>query len=153
MKVNGTHHTGFSVIDLERSIEFYALLGCEVIWQRVVTDEYFRKIVGLPDCVVRAAHLRVPGSDHVIEMFQYVPQLPAAQLVPNEPGHAHVCFIVNDLPAAYAELLEGGVRFKSEPVAITAGVNAGGYGVYLLDPSGITLELFQPPPRPTGPRS
>ena len=147
MNVKGTHHTGFSVVDMERSIAFYALLGCVVIWRREVTDAYFRTIVGLPDTVVQAAHLRVPGSDLVIELFQYQPQLPAAALVPDVPGHAHVCFVVDDLPTAYAELLAKGVRFRSEPVLITAGVNAGGYGVYLLDPSGITLELFQPPLR------
>jgi lactoylglutathione lyase len=147
MIVSGAHHTGFSVIDLDRSIEFYTALGCEVLWQRDIDDEYFRTIVGLPDTVVRAAHLRIPGSDHVIELFQYQPHMDPAELVPNEPGHSHIAFIVDDLPAAYEELVGRGVRFKSEPVMITAGVNAGGYGVYMLDPNGITLELFQPPKR------
>lgn len=145
MIVKGTHHTGFSVVDLDRSIEFYALLGCEVVWRRQVTEAYFRDIVGVPDAIVQAAHLRVPGSAHVIELFQYAPQHPAAGLVPNTPGHAHLCFLVDDLPAAYRELVAKGVRFVSPPVLITAGVNTGGYGAYLLDPSGITLELFQPP--------
>jgi lactoylglutathione lyase len=147
MIVNGTHHTGFSVLDLDRSIEFYSMLGCEVIWQRETTDEYFGKIVGIVDCVARAAHLRIPGSTHVIELFEYVPHQSATNLVPNQPGHSHVCFVVDDLPAAYAELKARGVRFTSEPVLITAGVNTGGYGVYMLDPNGITLELFQPAKR------
>jgi catechol 2,3-dioxygenase-like lactoylglutathione lyase family enzyme len=134
-------------VDLDRTIAFYALLGCEVIWRREVTDAYFRTIVGVPDAVVGAAQLRIPGSSHVIELFQYAPQLAPSDLVPNTPGHAHLCFLVDDLPAAYAELRAQGVRFLSEPVLITAGVNTGGYGVYLLDPSGITLELFQPPRR------
>lgn len=148
MTVNGTHHTGFSVVDLQRSIEFYAMLGCEVIWEREITDEYFRQIVGIPDCVVRAAHLRVPASDHVIELFQYEPQLSPAELSPNTPGHSHVAFLVNDLPTTYEELRAKGVRFLSPPVLITAGANTGGYGVYMLDPNGITLELFQPPKTP-----
>lgn len=148
MIVSGTHHTGFSVLDLEQSIAFYGLLGCEVIWRREVTDDYFRDIVGVPGCVVQAAHLRVPGSSHVIELFQYGPQHPKAGLTPDTPGHAHLCFVVEDLPAAYAELVAQGVRFVSPPVRITAGVNAGGYGAYLFDPSGINLELFQPPIRP-----
>ena len=147
MTVLGTYHTGFSVVDLEESIKFYALLGCEVIWEREISDEYFRQIVGIPDCVVRAAHLRVPASDHVIELFQYEPQRSHTELMPNEPGHAHVAFIVDDLPATYEELKAKGVRFKSPPVLITAGANAGGYGVYMTDPSGITLELFQPSKR------
>lgn len=145
MKVVGTQHTGFSVVDLDRSIEFYRLLGCEVIWRREVTEQYFRDIVGVPESVVQAAHLRVPGSSHIIELFEYAPQLAPSELVPNVPGHAHLCFLVDDLPAVHAELAAEGVRFLSEPVRITAGVNTGGYGVYLLDPSGITLELFQLP--------
>jgi catechol 2,3-dioxygenase-like lactoylglutathione lyase family enzyme len=40
-----------------------------------------------------------------------------------------------------------GVRFRSEPVAIEAGINKGGYTVYFLDPDDITLEIIQPPPR------
>lgn len=147
MIVKGTHHTGFSVVDLDRSIEFYGLLGCEVIWRREVTEAYFRDIVGVPGAVIQAAHLRVPGSDHVIELFQYAPQHSPARLVPDTPGHAHLCFVVEDLQTAYQELLAKGVDFVSPPVLITAGVNTGGYGVYLRDPSGVTLELFQPPQR------
>ncbi len=145
VQVSGTQHTGFSVVDLDRSIELFALLGCEVIWRREITDAYFREIVGLPDTVVQAAHLRIPGTGHVVELFQYGPQGEPANLRPNEPGHAHLCFLVDDLPAAYDELRAKGVRFTSSPVLITAGVNTGGYGVYLVDSSGITLELFQPP--------
>jgi catechol 2,3-dioxygenase-like lactoylglutathione lyase family enzyme len=145
MQVSGTQHTGFSVVDLDASIAFYALLGCEVAWRRTVTDTYFRSIVGLPDTVVQAAHLRVPGSSHIIELFQYEPQLAPARLAPNQPGHTHLCFLVDDLETAYAELLATGVEFTSPPVTITAGVNAGGSGVYLRDPSGNQLELFQPP--------
>ena len=147
MRVAGSVHTGFSVEDLDRTIEFYGLLGCEVIWRREVSDAYFREIVGVRDAVVQAAHLRIPGSDHVVELFEYAPRNPRADLVPNTPGHVHLCFRVDDLRSAYEELRAAGVRFLSEPVLITAGVNTGGYGLYLLDPSGHTLELFQPPRR------
>jgi hypothetical protein len=37
------------------------------------------------------------------------------------------------------------VPFKSEPVAIQAGRNAGGFTVYCNDFDGIPLELLQPP--------
>ena len=47
--------------------------------------------------------------------------------------------------AAYEELKARGVEFRSPPVEITAGANQGGWGVYLLDPDGITVELFQRP--------
>jgi len=38
-----------------------------------------------------------------------------------------------------------GVRFISEPTLIDTGANAGGAGLYLRDPDGIVLELFQRP--------
>jgi hypothetical protein len=33
------------------------------------------------------------------------------------------------------------------PVPITAGINGGAQAVYLRDPGGFTVELFQPPRR------
>jgi hypothetical protein len=39
-----------------------------------------------------------------------------------------------------------GVRFRSEPVAIEAGINTGGFTCYFLDPDDITLEIIQAPP-------
>lgn len=147
MKVAGAHHTGFSVVDLDASIAFYAKFGCEVIWRRTITNDYFREIVGLPDTVVEGCHMRIPGTDHVIELFAYQPQLAPARLAPNQPGHTHLCLLVDDLRVAYDELAADGVEFTSGPVMITAGVNAGGWGVYLRDPSGNQIELFQPPVR------
>jgi hypothetical protein len=57
---------------------------------------------------------------------------------------------VDDLPALHRELAEAGVAFVGEPVLITAGPNRGAYGVYLHDPNGVLIELFQPP-RPAPP--
>jgi len=145
VKVSGTLHTGFSVLDMDESIEFYGRLGCEVLWRRETTDQYFRDIVGIPDAVVQAAQLSIPDSGHIVELFEYAPQNERADLVPNTPGHMHLCFRVDDLPSAYEELLALGVRFISPPIEVTAGVNKGGYGLYMFDPSGNQVELFQQP--------
>ena len=53
--------------------------------------------------------------------------------------------LVENIQEAYSELKVKGVEFRSPPVEITHGANRGGWGVYLLDPDGITVELFQPP--------
>ena len=37
-----------------------------------------------------------------------------------------------------------GVRFHSDPVEITAGPNKGSLVIYMYDPDGYMLELFQP---------
>ena len=41
-------------------------------------------------------------------------------------------------------LKQAGVEFISDPVALDAGPNSGGWALYLKDPNGIVLELFQP---------
>ena len=64
---------------------------------------------------------------------------------PCDPDSAHLSLLVDDLPALYGRLRSEGVAFVSEPVRIDAGPNAGGYGVYLRDPNGVLIELFQPP--------
>lgn len=152
MGITGTHHTSFTVSNLERSLEFYTgLLGCQVLWRREIEEPYFREIVGLPQCRVRAAHLRIPGSPHILELFEYVaPRGAAADVRTNNPGSAHLALVVDDLPALHCELASKGVRFRSDPIMIDAGANKGGCSVYVLDPDGITVELFQPPTGASG---
>jgi len=58
-----------------------------------------------------------------------------------------MAFTVEDIHAEYNRLLRAGVKFRSEPIPITAGINKGGATVYFLDPDGVTLELLQPPPQ------
>ena len=148
MAITGVDHTSFTVSNLERSLEFYSgVLGFEFLWRRETKNEYFRAIVGLPDCVVQAAHLRIPGTTHKIELFEYVvPRGHAADVRNNNFGSAHLGLYVDDLFEMYNTLRGRGVEFRSPPILIDAGVNTGGYAVYLLDPDGITIELFQLPP-------
>jgi lactoylglutathione lyase len=148
MKITGIDHTSYTVSSLQRSLEFYVgLLGFEVLWQREITNQYFRDIVAMPDCVVKAVHLRIPSSAHKLELFEYTtPRGVPADVRTNNPGSSHMSLYVDDLPAAYAELEAKGVRFRSAPVPITTGANEGGYSVYMLDPDGITVELFQSRP-------
>ncbi len=147
MRVIGVYHTSFTVSNIERSLEFYqGFLGCEVLWRREIDEEYFRSIVGFPECRVRAAHLRIPGSAHILEIFEYVtPRGVPADVRTNNPGSAHLALLVDDLVAMYNELVSKGVRFRSAPVMIDTGANRGGRSAYVLDPDGITVELFQPP--------
>ena len=67
------HHTGYTVSDLDRSVAFYRdLLGCEVIAEQEKQGGYLAAIVGYPDAHVRMAHLRLPGGEHVVELFEYL---------------------------------------------------------------------------------
>ena len=147
MSIIGTHHTGFSVSNLERSLAFYVdQLGFEILWQREITEDYFGRIVGYPGCVVKAAHLQAPNSTHVLELFEYTtpPGNTIDKSSPN-PGIAHVCYLVQDIHGFYENLKAKGVSFRSSPVLIDQGVNAGAFAIYLEDPDGIAVEFLQRP--------
>lgn len=142
------HHTGFTVSDLDRSLAFYGdLLGFEVVMRQEKRGGYLAAIVGYPEADVRMAHVELPDSDHRLELFQYVvPEPLSAEIEPRTIGPTHVCLIVTDLSALCARLQEAGVdSFFSPPVEVDTGANAGGLALYLRDPDGIILELFQPP--------
>jgi lactoylglutathione lyase len=144
-------HTGLTVSDLDRSIAFYRdVLGLELVSQWDSAQPYLRTVVGYPDAELRIALLRLPRSragvsGHHIELLEYrTPRGARGDANTFNPGNAHVAFMVEDLDAAYAELSAKGVRFKSAPVAVTHGRNAGAKAVYLFDPDDITLEFIQP---------
>jgi catechol 2,3-dioxygenase-like lactoylglutathione lyase family enzyme len=144
------HHTGYTVSSLEPSVAFYRdFLGCEVIATQEKEGGYLAAIVGYPDAHVRMAHLRVPGGEHVIELFEYLaPEGHKTDVEPRNVGSSHLCFVVDDLPELYDRLKESGVdSFVSPPIEVDTGINRGGYALYLKDPDGITVELFQPPAR------
>lgn len=146
MPIVGANHTSYTVRDLERSIAFYRdMLGLELVHQREeITLDYWRAVVGFPDAVARDAFFRIPGSDHHLELIQYrhPPGTPQT-LTPNNPGSSHICYYVDDLQAEYQRLQAAGCDFISAPVYLDQGPNAGGWALYMRDPDGIVIELFQ----------
>jgi lactoylglutathione lyase len=140
-------HTGFTVRDLDRSLAFYRdVLGMEVVFEQEKRGGYLAEIVGYPDAHVRMAHLQFAGGGHRVELFEYV--TPAPQGEPGEPrdvGITHVCLAVDDIDALFERVVAAGASSISEPVLVDTGANAGGRGVYVRDPDGTLLELFQPP--------
>jgi len=141
----GAHHTCFQVADLQRSLGFYRdLLGFEVVWERVNSEEYVRRIVGYPDAELHQALLRFPGSDHCLELIDYRGvERKAVDTRPPNPGTAHICLLVRDLPAEYDRLAGAGVPSVSEPVLVTSGPNEGRLAVYMVDPDGFPVELLE----------
>jgi lactoylglutathione lyase len=145
VSIVGTHHTAFQVADLDRSLTFYRdLLGFAVVWERVNQEEYVRQIVGYPEAVLHQALLRLPGSDHCLELIDYrgVKRQPVDTSPPN-PGTAHLCLLVSDLPHEYERLTAAGTRSVSEPVLVTSGPNEGRLAVYMIDPDGFPVELLE----------
>jgi catechol 2,3-dioxygenase-like lactoylglutathione lyase family enzyme len=147
-QLDGVHHLGLTVADIERSIVFYRdTLGMTLHRRRPhVDNEYVAQQTGYDGVVLNVASFRVADSSQTLEVVQYMTHgAPRASAATNQPGISHLCLTVNDLQSAYEDLRSRGVRFRSTPVRITAGPNTGGLVVYFEDPDGYTLELFQPP--------
>src|SRR5258708_7628314 len=125
----GAHHTSFTVADLDSSLTFFRdRLGLEVVVTREVRDEYIGRIVGLPGCAIKAALLRIPGSNHHVELFQYLsPRGQTFQPRPCDPGSSHLALLVDDLMGMYATLHKAGIAFVSAPLQIDAGPYTAGY--------------------------
>lgn len=144
MTIVGAHHTAYQIADLDRSLAFYRdLLGFELVWRRVNSEEYVRQIVGKPTAVLHQAMLRFPASDHHLELIDYrgVERAPV-DTDPANPGTAHICLLVRELRSYYNKLVTAGVESVSEPVRVTSGPNEGHLAVYMIDPDGFRLELL-----------
>lgn len=144
------HHVGIPVSDLERSIEFYKSLATvidpESILEFDVWGEALSAHVGLPDAEIRIAFL--PVGDINVELLRY--KNPVGRAVDRRNcdfGSVHICFEVDDMARAYAELTERGVEFAAEPFTYGPefGPIEGFVFAYFKDPDGTQLELLQLP--------
>jgi catechol 2,3-dioxygenase-like lactoylglutathione lyase family enzyme len=142
------HHTGLTVSDLQRSLQFWRdALGMEVLFEQEKVGGYIEAIVGEPGAHVRMAHLAFGGEGTRIELFEYVAP-PGGRHIqrPADVGFCHVCVACDDLDERLERLVAAGGTAFSKPVEVDTGVNRGGRGVYLRDPDGHVVELFERPP-------
>ena len=142
------HHLGMTVSDIERSIAFYRdTLGMTLVGRRECVEEgYVAKQTGYDGVRLSVASFRIrPDSPSSLEVVQYLNHTgEPVDTSTNRPGGTHLCILVDDLSAAYKQLMSQGVRFKSDPVEITAGPNRGGKVIYFCDPDNYVLEMFEP---------
>jgi catechol 2,3-dioxygenase-like lactoylglutathione lyase family enzyme len=153
--IKGIFHVSFTVKNLEASVKWYTeVLGLEYFRGQEQHNEYTGKLVGYPNAHLKVAQLKVPGqpyadgANHHIELVEYInpPNQVGNDLNTYNVANGHWAFVVDDIHAEFARMKTLGVQFKHEkPVAIEAGVNKGGFAIYLFDLDGITLELLQPP--------
>lgn len=145
--VIGFYHAGVTVQSMEKSLDFYCeLLGLELYSLRDATEEYIMKIVNVPAEKIRVAFLKVPGSDAMVELLEYVGvERHPSSVRPCDYGSGHFCLYVSNLDKIYQDLSSKGVQFRSKtPIVSTAGVNKGAKIVYCIDPDGYLIELIEP---------
>ncbi len=149
--VESVHHVGMTVASLEAALAFWeAFLGKPARWTTVLDRPYLSRVVGYPDVAIKAAFVDLPGGV-VLELLDYhqVAGRSANPQATANPGNMHLCLKVADAHAAWQHAVGcGAVPVSPDgPVAIDGGPNIGAKAAYLRIHDGITIELFQPPPR------
>ena len=139
----GFHHAAIVVPNLDEAVRFYsALAGYEKIresrWGR---DSSFNQIIGMTESSARFCMLE--GANGYLELFEFEqPESTAdpASLNAGDYGIRHLCFQVEDVEEALAQVIELGGSRMNEPVTNELGITC----VYCRDPFGNLLELIRP---------
>ncbi len=135
-------HIGLTVGDIDRSVDFYSgMFDLEVIGRGDGDADWIAAGLGVPGVQLATAHLE--GENIRLELLQYV-RSAGRQDAPrnNDVGAAHVCFPVDDIEVAYADLTAKGARFIAPPSPSLQGGKSFRFA-YLLDPDDISVEILQ----------
>ena len=148
-KIIAADHTGITVSNLERSLDFWQnVLGFEFSHRAHQKGERPEQITGVKGAELELAVVKSPGG-HKIELLEY--HAPAERkriaLRPCDVGSVHVAFTVDSLDAILNTIAASGWKAAGKPQTITVGPNTGKRVVYVRDPDGTTIEFMEIPKR------
>jgi lactoylglutathione lyase len=147
-QITGFFHGGITVKNIDESLRFYHEgLGLPLKFDRLLDGPYLNVLLDLTQTAIRAAFLDIPGGGF-IELLEYqgIERFDASAR-PCDYGSGHFCFYVEGIDEIAERLLSMGYRARSEDcVDITAGPNQGARALYMKDPDGYYIELFQSAP-------
>ena len=132
---------------MDKSLDFYREgLGLTMKFDRILDASYLNVVLNLTHSAIRVVFLDIPGGGYV-ELLEYqgIERLNASSR-PCDFGAGHLCLYVDAVDEIAERMFAKGYRARSEGcVDITAGPNAGARSIYLVDPDGYNIELFQKP--------
>lgn len=135
-------HVGLTVGDLDRSVAFYRdVVGMTLKSEFAAKNEWFDDLTNNPGSELSVAHLRL--GKYELQLIEYIAGGTAdpAELAHNRIGSPHMCFLVTDVEAKFAEVVaRGDVTITSKVIDIVAGARS----FYTEDPDGVPVEFVQP---------
>ena len=117
MKVKALR-TAFTVSNMDRSIAFYTqVLGFQLLYDKMRDGPSFETMLGMPGVKLRVVAMKdSAGSDHLLELVEYIePKSKPSTPRFSEIGSANVCYIVDDIAAAFERLKAAGARYVNPP--------------------------------------
>jgi len=134
-------HVGLTVSDIEASIVFYRdVVGMTLRNRSEGRNDWFDELTSNPGAELKAAHLRL--GEYELQLLEYLAGGldDAAELAHNRVGSPHMCFLVTDVDAKFAEVTaRGDVTITSAITDIIAGARS----FYVEDPDGVPVEFVQ----------
>jgi catechol 2,3-dioxygenase-like lactoylglutathione lyase family enzyme len=132
------HHTGLTVSDLDRSVEFYTdVIGGTVESRFSVSGEAFETVVGSEGVSGQFVHIDV--GDGRLELVEYEPTDASREpaTLP-QPGGTHLAFSLGNVDGL-VDALPDGIDPLSEPRTTASGTRL----VFVRDPDGNLVELLE----------
>lgn len=141
-------HINIVVSNLERSKEFFGLLGFLEGIRSELDGVFMEQVTGIRGARGRFVAMHHPGSGVSVELLQFdASPPPAADLgLADRIGFRHLAFAVTDIEATVRRLQDSGIEFLSP---IQTWEKTGKKLVYFRGPDGILLELAEYPPAAT----
>jgi catechol 2,3-dioxygenase-like lactoylglutathione lyase family enzyme len=119
MGVRKVNHSGISVSNMEKSLEFYCgVLGLELVMDFDVDRHAgLDEVVGMTDAVGRVVMLS--AGDSLVELWCYSHPLGRAlpsDYSPSDKGVTHIALEVDDVDEIHMRVVNAGFRAKSAPL-------------------------------------
>jgi len=140
-----------TVSDIDKTIKFYKdVFGARLLYlgdsdTQGIPLSRFQNVVGVKGARLKYAFLRI--DDTLIELICYLsPKGVRLRQQHNNVGTPHIAFEVENVDAAYSELVKRGLRPLSPPAAVRAKGKTWTKGwkfTYFRGPDGEYLEIFQ----------
>lgn len=118
-------HTCYRIFEIERSVEFYKLLGFEQIARKPISDEAVNVFMGLP------------GDGARLELTYNFDQSEPYEI---GTGYGHIALSVDDLDATLENLKSKGIEPENPPYQVSEG---GSRLCFVRDPDSYRIELIE----------
>ena len=140
--IKSLNHVGFTVSNLNNSINFYKkVLNFKLFNKSKRNKKFSEKVTGIKNARLNIAYMKL--GKFYLELIEYqTGKGVKINTSVNNIGTAHVCFNIKNFDEYLNKLLIKKIRLVGEPTIIPAGPNKGKQVVYVQDIDNNKLEFI-----------